>query len=76
MKPEEIESYKFRAESLRQFGLILSTPFGIEILKFFQSETNLFEAFLRLKTFIAFLLAILGFRIIDRALQILSEVKK
>ena len=61
VKPEEIESYKFRAESLRQFGLILSTPLGIDILKFFQSEISLSEAFLKLKTFIAFILAILGF---------------
>ena len=76
MKPEEIETYKFRAESLRQIGLILCTPFAMTIFRVLIYELELIETSKDIKTYVSCLLFVLGFIIIDRAVFIMNLIKE
>lgn len=76
MKTKEIETYKFRAESLRQIGLILCTPFAMTIFRILIYELKLIETFKDIKTYISCLLFLLGFIIIDRAVSIMNFIKE
>ena len=76
MKPEEIETYKFRAESLKQIGLILCTPISVSLLRILINELELITTFKDIKTYISCILFAIGFTMVNRALTIMDLIKE
>lgn len=67
------KSIEFRAESLKQFGLILNSPFGINFLLFIQKKISFSDLMFTLEGIVSCLMAITGFALINRSLQIIHE---
>ena len=67
------KSIEFRAESLKQFGLILGSPLGLHIILFTQKKIKFSDFIFTIEGFISLALGILGFMIINRSLQIIHE---
>ena len=75
MKPEEIESYKFQAESLRNFGLAFCSPLSIALLKIIFHEIT-FEDMHIYETIILVVLFSIGFTFISRSVDIMVMLRK
>ena len=73
MKPEEIESYKFRAESLRNFGLAFYSPFGIALIKIIFHEIK-FSSLNIYETILVITLFIIGLSFIDKSAGIMNKL--
>ncbi|MCH2227252.1 MAG: hypothetical protein MK033_05710 [Candidatus Caenarcaniphilales bacterium] len=67
------KSIEFRAESLKQFGLILGSPLGLHFILFTQKKIKFSDFIFTIEGFISLALGILGFMIINRSLQIIHE---
>ena len=76
MKPEEIESYKFQAESLKQLGFALCTPFAIVSVKFFAFEMKLVQIVSDSRSFVFISLFIAGLRLILRSVEIMIKLRE
>ncbi|NQY81255.1 MAG: hypothetical protein HRT47_13185 [Candidatus Caenarcaniphilales bacterium] len=75
MKPEEIESYKFRAESLRNFGLAFCSPFGIALIKIIFHEVR-YQSLNTYEIIIILTLFVIGWSFIDKSAQIMNKLLK
>ena len=76
MKIIDLESYKFKAESLKQFGLVICTPFSIIVLKILLREFNLNELIFTIELALSFIFFILGFILINRSVDIITGAVK
>lgn len=75
MKQTELEAFKFKAESLKQIGFALCTPFSIVLLKILVAESKFFEMLLEIKLYICFVFFIIGFTCINKAFDIMDKVR-
>ena len=73
MNDLDLESYKFKAESLKQFGFVLCTPLCLLILDIIMRKLNLINFLFNLETYVALTLFLLGFTMINRSLDILKK---
>ncbi|NQY81267.1 MAG: hypothetical protein HRT47_13245 [Candidatus Caenarcaniphilales bacterium] len=75
MKLEEIESYKFRAESLRNFGLAFYSPLGIALIKIIFHEIR-YQSLNTYEIIIILILFVIGWSFIDKSAQIMNKLLK
>ena len=71
----DMESYKFKAESLKQFGFVLCTPLSLVILKAIISEICFMKFIMSIEALFAFTFFIFGFIMINRSVDILEKRK-
>ena len=75
MKPEEIESYKFQSESLRNFGLAFYSPLGIALIKIIFHEIR-YQSLNTYEIIIILTLFVIGWSFIDKSAQIMNKLLK
>lgn len=55
MKDIDLESYKFKAESLKQFGFVLCTPLSLTVLKLLLREYSINELIFTIELVLSFI---------------------
>ena len=76
MNDLDLESYKFKAESLKQFGFVLCIPLSLTVLKLLLREYSLNELIFTIELVFPFIFFIFGFILINRSVELLKQGDK
>lgn len=72
MEQEDIETYKYRAESLKQIGVALCSPLAMVIVQILLRLQKIGNLLVYMEFYIACIMFILGSIFINRSIEIMN----